>query len=129
MQAWRLRQLVSFQDVKLATCETSQSLQWGHPLPPCLHPTPGCCGLSWTQRQRWGYFQPRDRTCISCLAEITALQTSNGCGLRETDDGIIFMYLKQKIRKGSLPRYQQFLSDEDRRTWEYQQITKTGEET
>lgn len=51
-----------------------------------------------------------------------------GCGLRETDDGIIFMYLKQKIRKGSLPRYQQFLSDEDRRTWEYQQITKTGEE-
>lgn len=60
---------------------------------------------------------------------MTAPQTSNGCGLRETDDGIIFMYLKQKIRKGSLPRYQQFLSDEDRRTWEYQQITQTGEET
>lgn len=50
-----------------------------------------------------------------------------GWRLRETDDGIIFMDLKQKVRKGS--EYQQFLSDdEDRRAWEYQQITKTGEE-
>lgn len=30
--------------------------------------------------------------------------------------------------KAPISRYQQFLSDEDRRTWEYQQITKTGEE-
>lgn len=35
---------------------------------------------------------------------------------------------KRQERKGSLPRYQQFLSDEDRGTWEYQQITKTAEE-